>query len=79
MDGIGRRTLAGGVLALPMRETARYLTDRVGNFEEIAPYFEYWSKYPAQTGVLGVYGVSYDILDENVAYIPKGRDGRASG
>jgi hypothetical protein len=79
LDGIGRGTLAGGVLALPMRETARYLTDRVGNFEEISPYFEYWSKYPAQAGVLRIYGVSYDVLDDEVPYIPKGRDGRALG
>jgi hypothetical protein len=77
LDGIGRGTLGGGVLALPVKETQRYLTDRVGNFEEIAPYFELWSKYPGKGGALRIYGVAHDDLDAEVEYIPKGRDGRA--
>ncbi|HTR75850.1 MAG TPA: hypothetical protein VMH33_11425 [Solirubrobacterales bacterium] len=79
LDGIGRGTLAAGVLVVPMRETARYLTDRVGNFEELAPYFEFWAKFPMEAGVLRIYGVAHDELDPKIPYIPKGRDGRALG
>ncbi len=31
--------LAGGVLILPSRDMYRYLTDRIGNYAEIEPYF----------------------------------------
>ncbi|HXQ88094.1 MAG TPA: hypothetical protein VN733_00505 [Solirubrobacterales bacterium] len=79
LDGITRGTLNGGVLVLAMRATQRYLTDRVGNFEEIAPYFEFWSRYPVSDGVLRIYGVGHDELDSSVPYIPKGKDGRALG
>lgn len=77
LDGITRRTLQGGILVLPMRETQRYLTDRVGNFEELAPYFELWEKYPLEEGALRVYGIAHDKLDSTVPHIPKGKDGRA--
>jgi hypothetical protein len=79
LDGITRGTLGGGILVLAMRATQRYLTDRVGNFEEIAPYFELWSRYPMPDGALRVYGVSHDELDPSVPHIPKGKDGRALG
>jgi Restriction endonuclease BamHI len=77
LDGITRETLQGGALVLPVRATQRYLTDRVGNFEEIAPYFEFWHRYPVSDGILRIYGVGHDALDPGVPYIPKGRDGRA--
>lgn len=79
LDGITRGTLQGGILVLPVRETQRYLTDRIGNFEEIAPYFEFWGRYPVPDGALRVYGVGYDALDPTVEHIPKGSDGRAMG
>ena len=79
LDGITRGTLSGGILALAVRATQRYLTDRVGNFEEIAPYFELWSRYPVPNGALRIYGVGHDALDASVPHIPKGRDGRALG
>lgn len=34
--------LIGGVLILPSRNMYRYLTDRIGNFEEVEPYFPLW-------------------------------------
>lgn len=79
LDGIFRQTLGGGVLVLPVKDTQRYLTDRVGNFEEIAPYFELWSRYPIAEGALRIYGVAHDVLDPTVPHIPKGKDGRALG
>jgi hypothetical protein len=77
LDGITRRTLQGGILVLPMRETQRYLTDRIGNYEEIAPYFELWQRYPLVDGALRLYGIAHDALDSTVPHIPKGTDGRA--
>jgi len=77
LDGITRETLQGGILVLPMRETQRYLTDRVGNFEELAPYFELWGRYPLENGVLRAYGIAHDALDSTIPHIPKGKDGRA--
>jgi hypothetical protein len=77
LDGIGRGTLAAGVLVLPMRATARFLTERVGNFEELSPYFEFWQSFPVKSGVLRIYGVAHDELDSAIPYIPKGKDGRA--
>jgi Restriction endonuclease BamHI len=79
LDGITRGSLQGGVLVLAVRETARYLTDRVGNFEELAPYFEFWQRYPVPNGVLRIYGVRHDALDSSVPHIPKTTAGRALG
>jgi Restriction endonuclease BamHI len=79
LDGITRGTLHGGFLVVPMRATQRYLTDRVGNFEELAPYFAFWQRYPVPDGALRIYGVEHDALDSSVPHIPKGTDGRAYG
>jgi hypothetical protein len=79
LDGMTRGTLRGGILALPMRSMQRYLTDRVGNFEELSPYFEFWGRYPIREGILRIYGTSHDVLDPLVPHIPKGKDGRAKG
>lgn len=79
LDGITRETLKGGILALAVRATQRYLTDRVGNFEEIAPYFEFWKRYPVEDGALRIYGVGHDHLKSSVPHIPKRKDGRALG
>jgi Restriction endonuclease BamHI len=79
LDGITRGTLQAGILVLAVRETQRYLTDRVGNFEELSPYFEFWARYPVPNGALRVYGVGHDRLDSGVPHIPKGKSGRALG
>ena len=79
LDALWRGTVAGGVLVLPTRAMGRYLTDRVGNFEELSPYFELWARYPIAAGVLRVYGVEYNELNDSVPHIPKGLDGRALG
>ena len=77
LDGITRGTLQGGILVVSMRELARYLTERVGNFEELSPYFEFWGRYPVPEGILRIYGVTFDELNPEGPYIPKRTDGRA--
>jgi hypothetical protein len=68
--------LAGGALILPSRAMYRYLTDRIGNYEEIEPYFPMWEALSAQ-GLLDVYVVEHDAASLDVLPIPKGTDGRA--
>lgn len=68
--------VAGGALVLPSREMYCYLTDRVGNYEEISPYFPVWESLPVE-GVLSVYVVEHDALSREAPLIRKGTDGRA--
>lgn len=68
--------VAGGALILPSGDMYRYLTDRVGNYPEIAPYFPMWEALPID-GVLAVYVVEHDALSSLVPLIAKGTDGRA--
>jgi hypothetical protein len=64
----------GGVLILPTRKLYRYLTDRVGNFEEIQPWLEL---YNVPGSVIRVYAIEHDREDLEVERIKKGTDGRA--
>ncbi len=73
IDGI----LAGGFLILPSRNMYQYLTDRVGNFAEIEPYFPIWRSLPVDDGVLGVVEIEQDDVSVDVPLIKKGTDGRA--
>lgn len=76
-QGIMERRLSGGVLIVPTRRLAQYLTDRVGNFPEIAPYFTLWAALPVEDGYLGVFAVEQDGESTDVPRIAKGTDGRA--
>lgn len=77
LDGI----LAGGILVLPSRAMYRHLTDRVGNYNEIQPYFPVWECLEQSTrihdGVLAVIEVEHDDVSDDAPPIPKGTDGRA--
>ena len=73
LDGV----LAGGVLVLPSRNMYRWLTDRVGNYDEIRPYFPIWECMSIADGVLAVVEIEHDDLSEHVPPIAKGTDGRA--
>lgn len=73
LDGI----LVGGVLILPSRNMYQYLTDRVGNFSEIEPYFPVWKNLNIAEGVLAVIEIEHDSESFDVPQIRKGTDGRA--
>lgn len=73
LDGI----LASGILVLPSRAMYKWLTDRIGNYEEIMPYFPIWESLPIKDGTLAVIEVEHDELSSSVPIIPKGTDGRA--
>lgn len=79
VTGILNEQLIGGILILPSREMYYYLTDRVGNFRELEPYFGVWQRanYSVSKGYLGVIEIEHDDVSNNVPKIPKGTDGRA--
>jgi hypothetical protein len=75
--GIIQDILVGGCIVLPTREMYQYLTDRVGNFREIEPYFPLWKHLIADEGVLVALAVQHDEVNLTVPRIAKGTDGRA--
>lgn len=75
--GILKGILIGGVLILPTRNMYQYLTDRVGNFREIEPYFPLWKALNVNFGLLSILAIEHDAISLNVPRIPKGTDGRA--
>lgn len=75
--GILTGVLVGGVLILPTRKMYHYLTDRVGNFAEVEPYFPLWRSIAVREGILVAIAIEHDSVSLNVPRIKKGTDGRA--
>ncbi|MFA6286659.1 MAG: hypothetical protein WC661_04675 [Opitutaceae bacterium] len=75
--GIMEGHLAGGMLILPDRQLYNYLTQRIGNYRELSPYFPVYQRLAIPKGVLVVMAVSYDETSEKIALIPKGLDGNS--
>jgi len=75
--GIINGFLVGGALILPSGNIYPYLTDRVGNYPELEPYFCVWRSVNIPTGYLCTISVEHDNVNNNIAAIPKGTDGRA--
>jgi len=75
--GIIQKQLIAGFLIIPMRSLSKYLTDRIGNYEELSPYFQLYPKLTITEGVMGVFGVEHDRTSNKVLFIPKGKDGNA--
>lgn len=71
------QVISAGVLVLPSRKLYLYLTDRIGNIQEIKPYFALWKAVPCHTGVLEIVVIEQDATSQDVPRIPKGTDGRA--
>ena len=75
--GIIQKAVVGGLLILPIKNLAQYLTDRIGNYEEIQPYFPLYQNIQIDSGIFGVISVDYDGISEEAPLIPKGKDGNA--
>ncbi len=75
--GLRGGAISGGALILPTRNLYRFLTDRVGNYPELEPYFPLWEALSIKRGRLEVFAVEYDAVSKTVPRIPKGTDGRA--
>lgn len=75
--GILQKQIIGGILVIPEWELSQYLTDRIGNYEEIAPYFPMYKSLKINDGVMGVISVTYDGKSMDAKLIAKGKDGNA--
>lgn len=75
--GILENKLKGGILVLPSGDLYPYLTDRVGNYPELVPYFPVWRSLQIEDGYLGIYVVEHDSTSNEVETIDKETDGRA--
>jgi hypothetical protein len=75
--GILKGSLIGGALVVPTREMYRYLTDRIGNLQELEPYFPLWKALHIDQGLLVVIAIEHDAVSSTVPRIKKGTDGRA--
>jgi len=69
--------ISAGVLVVPSRKLYRYLTDRIGNIQELEPYFSLWKSVPCKSGVLEIVVIEQDAESREVPRIPKGTDGRS--
>jgi hypothetical protein len=77
--GLLKGVLACGILVVPSRELYRYLTDRIGNWEELAPYVDLWKQVACEAGVLEIAVIEHDATSWDVPRILKGTSGRALG
>jgi len=75
--GLLREKLAAGVLIVPSRKLYLFLTDRIGNWDELEPYLDLWKAVPYERGVLEIVVIEHDATSLEVPRIPKGTDGRA--
>lgn len=75
--GILKKILIGGFLIVPTREMYKYLTDRIGNFPELEPYFPLYRAIKIDVGFLGVIAIEHNAISKNVPRIKKGTNGRA--
>jgi hypothetical protein len=71
-DGI----IAAGVLVIPSRKLYIYLTDRIGNYQELEPYVKLWKSVPCKSGVLEIIVIEQDAESKRVRKIPKMTAGR---
>ena len=75
--GLLSGSLVAGILVVPSRKLYPFLTDRIGNYDELVPYFPLWSATPCHEGVLEILVIEQDTESFEVPRIPKGTDGRA--
>jgi hypothetical protein len=75
--GLIEKVIEGGILILPSRDMYYFLTDRVGNFSELEPYFPVWKNLNISEGVLAIIEIEHDAISMEVSPIKKGTDGRA--
>lgn len=74
-DGV----ISAGTLVVPSRRLYIYLTDRIGNIQELEPYFRLWHSVPCKEGVLEIVVIEQDAESYDVPRIPKLTAGRAQG
>jgi len=63
--GLIKNVLVSGTLVVPSREFYKYLTDRVGNWDELEPYMDVWRSVKCKNGVLEVVVVEHDGVSKS--------------
>lgn len=76
--GLIAKKCVAGILVIPNMKLAKYLTDRIGNIEEIRPYAPLWQSLNIENGILELVVIEQDADSTKVPKIPKGKDGRAA-
>ncbi len=76
--GLIAKKCIAGILVVPNSNLAKYLTDRIGNIEEIRPYIPLWKNIQIEEGILELIVIEQDAESTDVQKIPKGKDGRAA-
>jgi hypothetical protein len=69
--------ISAGILCVPSRKLYVYLTDRIGNVQELEPYFGLWRSVPCESGVLEIVVFEHDAESTAVEKIPKMTAGRS--
>ena len=78
--GLHKGKIAAGILVVPSRRLYVYLTDRIGNIDELVPYLGLWRSVPYPQGaVFEIVVIEHDGESFEVPRIPKGTDGRSAG
>lgn len=75
--GMIRGALVGGLVVIPSRKLYPYLTDRIGNIDEVRPYYPVYDRLRIDDGLLAMLPVEHDALDPSVPFMEKGLDGMA--
>jgi len=76
--GLVAKKCVAGILIVPNMKLAQYLTDRIGNVEELRPYIPLWENLSVQEGALELVVIEQDAESKKVPKIPKGKDGRSA-
>lgn len=71
--------ISAGTLVVPSRRLYGFLTDRIGNIQELEPYFKLWTSVPCKEGILEIVVIEQDAESFDVPRIPKMTAGRSSG
>ena len=74
-----KEVIIGGIHVVPSKAMYDYITDRIGNFPELQPYFPLWRSFKVSItkGVFDMIVVEQDAVSYSVPPIPKGNDGNA--
>ncbi|PSG98338.1 restriction endonuclease [Thermoplasmatales archaeon SW_10_69_26] len=77
MVGLVAGMIHGGFIVLPNRSLYHYLTDRIGNYRELRPYFVIWESlaHKVENGVIEVIVVEHEGESKAVRPIGKLTDG----
>jgi len=75
--GLIEKKISGGILVVPSGNMYPWLTDRIGNVEELKPYFPIFSNLKVDRGYYGIIVIEQDELSSNAPLLEKGTDGRS--